>query len=399
MKGGAGLGWIVAGQFIGTLADNALLLIAIETLAERHAPAWTAPALRIAFYLTFVLLSAHASAIADAWPKKLVLAGVNALKMCGCALLLWGISPLLAYALVGIGAAAHAPARYGILSELSAPHRLVASNAWMEGATVLAMLLGIVWGSAMLRGLAVLPIASQSAAFQGTATLVAAYLVAAVCPVFVRGAAPGHPRSRHPPALLRALRHCLAVLWTDPAARTSLFATCVFWAMAAILQFVVLRWAVERLGLTLSGAGLLQAAVACGMIAGAAGAGLWVREEHAIGALPAGLGLGIVLVLLSRVSDLQVATALLFVAGILSGLLVVPMNTVLQRRGIALMHSGQAIGAQNFSENFASLIGLGVYGATVLLHAGLQATVTAMGALLVLAMLAALRLRRDARAM
>jgi len=149
MRGGAGLGWIVAGQFIGTLADNALLLIAIETLAERHAPAWTAPALRIAFYLTYVLLSAHASAIADAWPKKLVLASVNALKACGCALLLCGTSPLLAYALVGIGAAAHAPARYGILSELSPPHRLVAANAWMEGATVLAMLLGILWGSLM----------------------------------------------------------------------------------------------------------------------------------------------------------------------------------------------------------------------------------------------------------
>lgn len=389
MRGGAGLGWIVAGQFFGTLADNALLLIAIETLAERHAPAWTAPALRVAFYLTYVLLSAHASAVADAWPKKFVLASVNALKACGCALLLWGTSPLLAYALVGIGAAAHAPARYGILSELSAPDRLVAANAWMEGATVLAMLLGILWGSLMLRGLAVLPLPSGSAAFQGTATLGAAYLLAAACTIVVRGRAVSHSAPRRQLALLRALRHCLAVLWTDPAARTSLFATSVFWAMAAILQFVVLRWAVERLGLTLSGAGLLQAAVACGMIAGSAGAGLWVREEHAIGALPAGLGLGVLLALLSFVRDVHLAAALLFVAGILSGLLVVPMNTVLQRRGTALMMPGQAIGAQNFSENFASLVGLGVYGATVLLHAGLQSTVAAMGALLFLAMLAA----------
>lgn len=389
MTGAASLRWVVAGQFAGALADNALLLIAVGTLAERHAAPWTAPALRIAFYLAFVLLSAHAAAIADAWPKKHVVAAVNALKVAGCALLLAGASPVLAYALVGIGAAAHAPARYGILSELSRPGELVAANAWLEGSTVLAMLLGTLWGSAMLRGLGVLPWLSSGPVFQGTVTLAATYAVAALCAWPVRGHAASNPRALRRPALLREFRHSLARLWRDPAARTSLAVTSVFWAVAAVLQFVVLRWSVERLGLTLSDAGLLQAAVACGMIAGAAAAGRWVREEQALAVLPAGGALGAALVLLACLDGLVATTALLFAAGLLSGLLVVPMNTVLQRRGRALMDPGQAIGAQKASENLACLVGLAVYGATVVLQAGLQPTVLVLGVLLAAAMGAA----------
>lgn len=389
MKPGPGLRWVVAGQFAGALADNALLLIAVETLAEQHAAGWTVPALRIAFYLAFVLLSAHAAAIADAWPKKRVIAAVNTLKVAGCGLLLAGCSPLLAYALVGIGAAVHAPARYGILSELSRPGELVAANAWLEGSTVLAMLLGTLWGSAMLRGLGVLPWLSGTTAFQGTVTLAAAFLVAALCALPVQGRGSSNPGALRRPALLRAFLRSLAALWTDPAARTSLGVTCTFWAVAAILQFVVLRWSVERLGLALADAGLLQAAVASGMIAGAAAAGRWVREEQAMAVLPVGGALGVALVLMPCLDTLPSTAILLFAAGLLSGLLVVPMNAVLQRRGQALMDPGQAIGAQNASENLASLVGLAVYGAAVLLDAGLPATVVVLGALVAVAMLAA----------
>lgn len=386
MSRGAGLRWVVAGQFVGALADNALLLIAIEALAERGAAAWTAPALRIAFYLAFVLLSAHASAIADAWPKKVVVGAVNALKMAGCVLLLAGASPLFAYALVGIGAAAHAPARYGILSELSEPGGLVAANAWMEGSTVLAMLLGTLWGSAMLQGVAVLPFVTGSTAWRGTATLGGAYLAAALCVLPVQARAASNPGALREPRLWRHFRRGLAVLWTDPAARTSLSVTCAFWAAAAILQFVVLRWSVERLGLTLSGAGLLQAAVACGMVAGAAVAGRWVREAQAMAVLPAGGVLGVALVVMACLHTPGATAALLFGAGVLAGLLIVPMNVVLQRRGLALMGPGHAIGAQNYSENLASLAGLAVYGTAVLLQAALQPTVLVLGGLLSAAM-------------
>jgi predicted MFS family arabinose efflux permease len=238
----------------------------------------------------------------------------------------------------------------------------------------------------MLRGDAVLPWPAHVVALRATATLAATYLLAALCALPVRGGAARQPRALRQPDLLRGFARSVRLLWRDRAARIALSVTCVFWAAAAVLQFVVLRWAVERLGLTLSGAGLLQAAVACGMIVGAAAAGRWVREEQALALLPASGALGAALVLLSLLHGVAATATLLFAAGVLSGLVVVPMNTVLQRRGLVLMQPGAAIAAQNCSENLASLAGLAVYGATLLLQARLQPTVMAMGIVVCLAM-------------
>ena len=203
MTAGASLRWVLLGQFIGALADNALLLIAVQMLLERHSPAWTTPALRVFFFLSIVLLSAHASAIADAWPKKNVVAAVNTLKLVGCALMLSGTSPLLAYALIGLGAAAHAPARYGLLTELSVSGGQLAANAWMEALTVLAMLLGTLWVSLMLQGLAILPYTASSNAMQGTFTLACAYLAATFCAIPVRAQAASDPRALRRPSVAR----------------------------------------------------------------------------------------------------------------------------------------------------------------------------------------------------
>jgi hypothetical protein len=210
----------------------------------------------------------------------------------------------------------------------------------------------------------------------------------------VRGHAASNPRAlQRPGALLRDFWRCAQLLWRDPAARTSLAVTSAFWAAAAVLQFVVLRWATERLGLALSGAGMLQAAAACGMIGGAGAAGRWIREERALPVLPVGMALGGLLSAMALVHGVTAAAGLLFTIGVLSGLLVVSMNTLLQRRGLALAHAGQAIAVQNWAENLASLVGLAVYGAAVLLHAAVLPTVVVMGMLVALAMLGTSRLR------
>ncbi|MBG9388668.1 lysophospholipid transporter LplT [Caenimonas aquaedulcis] len=359
------LRWVVAGQFIGALADNALLLVALAILLERHAPAWNAPALRMVFYLSYVLLSAFAGAIADAWPKKRMLVAINLLKVGGCAVLLTGATPLLAYALIGIGAATHAPARYGILSEFTPEGELLAANAWMEIATVLALLMGTVWGSLLLQGGWGLALPAYGIASNAALTLGAAYVLAALCALPVRAAAASSPRAlARPAALVREFAHSARTLWRDPVARVSLTATCVFWAAAAVLQFVILRWSVEQLGLTLAQAGLMQGAVAAGTIAGAAAAGKWIREDRALQTWPLGLALAAAVASMAAVASVPVAAALMLAVGAMSGLLLVPMNTVLQRRGLALMHPGQSIAVQNFSENLASLLALAAYGAT-----------------------------------
>ncbi|MES3001031.1 MAG: MFS transporter, partial [Pseudomonadota bacterium] len=228
MSGRRELRWVVGGQFVGALADNALLLVALAVLFERRAPDWTAPALRIAFYLSYVLLSAFAGAVADAVPKKRVLFAINALKLCGCLVMLAGAHPLIAYALIGIGAAAHAPARYGILAELAEDTQLVAANAWIEASTVSALLLGTVWGSLLLQGHLGIAVVADGAAFNAAATLGIAYLLAALCALPVRGKPASNPAALdHPAGLLRNFLGCVAVLWRDPPAKISLAVTCV----------------------------------------------------------------------------------------------------------------------------------------------------------------------------
>ena len=366
---------VVAAQFFSSLADNALLIVAIGLLAQRHAPGWMTPALRLFFYLSYVLLAAFAGAVADAAPKGRVLMATNLVKLGGCALLLWHVQPLVAYALVGLGAAAYSPAKYGILPELLPEDELVKANGWVEASTVVSILFGVALGSALVdRDL-------------GLHAIGAVYLLAAACTLAIPYS-PARDRKAlaHPGRLLRDFRRSLGLLWQDADARISLAVTSLFWAASATLQFLVLRWAAERLGLTLAQGALLQIAVAIGMVAGAMGAARWFPLERARRALPLGVVLGAAVMAMTLVTGPAFAVAMLVLVGALAGLLLVPMNALLQSRGLLRMHPGQSIAVQNANESLASLVMLGVYGGLLYLDAPLLPTLAGFGAFLVLAM-------------
>jgi MFS transporter, LPLT family, lysophospholipid transporter len=366
---------VVAAQFLSSLADNALLIVAIDLLMQRHAPGWMTPALRVFFYFSYVLLAAFAGAAADAAPKGRVLMATNLVKLGGCGLLLWHVQPLVAYALVGLGAAAYSPAKYGILPELLPQDALVGANGWVEATTVLSILFGVALGSTLV------------GSGQALMTIGAVYLLAAACTLAIPHS-PARDRAAlaHPGMLLRDFRHSLALLWRDPDARISLAVTSLFWAASATLQFLVLRFAAERLGLRLSQGALLQIAVAVGMAMGALGASRWFPLPRALRALPLGVVLGAVVLLMTLVTRPIVAAALLVVIGALAGLLLVPMNALLQSRGLLRMNPGQSIAVQNFNESLASLAMLGVYGALLYVDAPLLPTLAGFGGFLVLAM-------------
>jgi len=366
---------VVAAQFLSSLADNALLIVAIDLLMQRHAPGWMTPALRLFFYLSYVLLAAFAGAAADAAPKGRVLMATNLVKLCGCGLLLWHVQPLLAYTLVGLGAAAYSPAKYGILPELLPQDALVGANGWVEATTVLSILFGVALGSTLVDSK------------QALMAIGAVYLLAAACTLAIpHSPARNRAALAHPGVLLRDFSHSLALLWRDPDARISLAVTSLFWAASATLQFLVLRFAAERLGLTLSQGALLQIAVALGMAMGALGASRWFPLPRALRALPLGIVLGAVVLLMTLVTHLVVAAVLLVVIGAFAGLLLVPMNALLQSRGLLRMNPGQSIAVQNFNESLASLAMLGVYGALIYFDAPLLPTLAGFGGFLVLAM-------------
>ncbi|MBC7415191.1 MAG: lysophospholipid transporter LplT [Herminiimonas sp.] len=396
MQSRRGFPAVVAAQFFSSLADNALLIAAIGLLMERQAAAWMTPALRLFFYLSYVLLAPFAGAVADALPKGRVMFVTNLAKLAGCLLLLCQVHPLLAYALIGCGAAAYSPAKYGILPELLPAARLVAGNAWIEISTVASILLGVVLGSVLLEAGPHVPRWIEGNAANAAALLATLYGLAALCTAAIPAGVASNPQAlARPSVLIRDFCNGVVVLWRDPQAQISLAVTSLFWAVSAALQFIVLRWAMEALDLSLPQSGLLQGGVALGMVVGAVLAAQTVPLHQALRVLPLGAVIGAIVLLMPLVHTVWLAALLLALVGLLSGLFVVPMNALLQERGMALMHTGQSVSIQNFNENLASLVLLGVYGALLVLDVSLTPIIVALGALVSVAMLLIVRRRRS----
>ncbi len=370
-----GIGFLIAAQFVSGLADNALLIIAIARLAELGQSAWLAPLLKAVFTLAYVVLAPFVGVLADRWPKAQLMLAANGLKALACALMACTLDPLLAFALAGVGAALYSPAKYGLVAELSRPERLVHANGWLEVSTVGAIILGTALGGALVGPLLLADAARQLGAALpidtplGTAMLavLALYALAGALNLLIPASgAPPHAVQPGLAALLARFGRAQRTLWRDPLGSVSLGVTTLFWGAGATLQFVVLAWAQQNLGLSLSHAAYLQGLVAIGIGVGALAAGRWVRLEQAPQVLALGVLMGLAVPLLMLVRSVPMAAPLLATVGALAGLFVVPMNALLQHHGQRLLGAGESIAVQNFNENLCVLLMLGAY-------AGLQA--------------------------
>jgi MFS family permease len=311
---------------------------------------------------------------------------MNALKVLGVAALLAGLNPLAAFAVIGVGAAAYAPAKYGLVTEMVPPRQLVAANGWIEVSTVCAVLLGAVLGGFLISpGMAawtreMWPV---TAPLHAAATLLlAGYALAALLNLGIPDSGRRYRRAhRAPRALWRAFWRGQRRLWADADGALSMAATTLFWGAASVLQFAVLRWAVERLSLPLDRAATLQAVVALGIVAGATGAARWVPLAQAVRVLPLGVAMGLLVPLVAWVPSLPLALPLLALVGALGGALVVPLNALLQQRGHALLTAGRSIAVQNFNENLSVLVMLGAYAGLLALGVDIRAIMAGLGAL------------------
>jgi MFS transporter, LPLT family, lysophospholipid transporter len=360
---------ILTAQFFSALADNALLFAAIALLMSLSAPDWHVPLLQQFFIISYILLAPFVGVFADSTPKGRVMFISNAIKVIGCIAMLAGMHPLYAYAIVGLGAAAYSPAKYGILTEYLPPALLVKANSWMEGATVAAIILGAVLGglliSPKLVGAALIEwdLAEWISAPEfAIMVILVLYLIAAWFNLYIPRLPPDHqPPKRNPIFLLHDFWHSFKLLWKDPLGQVSLAVTTLFWGVGATLRLVVLAWAAFNLKFDLTQATQLTAMSAVGIAVGAGLAGKWVRLESSVKVLPAGIILGFTVIAMVFVSDWRVAAALLFFIGVLSGFFVVPLNALLQHRGHLLMGAGHSIAIQNFNENIGILVLLGAY--------------------------------------
>ena len=393
---------LLAAQFTSALADNALLIVTIDLLQQRAMPAWLAPMLKVAFIAAYVVLAPFVGPLADSFPKARLMAWMNAVKIVGVLALAAGVHPVTAFLVVGLGAAAYAPAKYGLATELVRPGQLVAANAWIETAAVCAVLLGTGLGG-FLVGPVFLAHAAHvvSDAFgpvlPSLLVLLGVYLLAGALNLGVPDSGVRHEVGPlHPRAMLRDFARSNRRLWRDPDGGLSLAVTTIFWGVGATLQFAVLRWARECMHLGLDRAAFVQAAVAVGVIAGAVAAGCWVPLAHAKRMLLAGVLFGLLMIAIPFIGQLDVAVAVLIVVGAVGGLMVVPLNALLQDRGNALLSAGRSIAVQGGNENASVLVCLGVYSALVAVDVPLAALMAGLGVCVAVA-LAAMMLRQRSR--
>ena len=343
---------ILSAQFLSALADNTLLFTAIAALRELKSPSWHEPLLLQFFVISYILLAPFVGSIADSFPKGRVMFVSNTIKFLGCITMIFGMPPLYAYGVVGIGAAAYSPAKYGILSEYLPPNDLVKANGWMEGSTVMAIVLGGVLGAVIPRfGI------QHSVIF---VTLL--YFSAAIFNLFI----PKLPKFKanpisNPIVLLVDFWHSFKVLWVDKQGQVSLAVTTLFWGAGATMRLIVLLWAAYALGFDHEHATYLTVVVAVGIAAGSIFAGKYVKLENSMSVLPAGMMMGVLVMLMVVVTEWHLGIILLFAIGVLSGYFVVPLNALLQHRGHLLIGSGHSIAVQNFNENIGILIMSGAY--------------------------------------
>jgi MFS transporter, LPLT family, lysophospholipid transporter len=393
---------ILTAQFFSALADNALLFAAIALLMNLSAPDWHVPLLQQFFIISYILLAPFVGAFADALPKGRVMFLSNSVKVVGCLAMLLGMQPLYAYAIVGLGAAAYSPAKYGILTEYLPPSLLVKANSWMEGATVAAIILGAILGGLLISPTLIGPRLSDwrldgiiSVPEFAIALILMLYLVAAWINLYIPRLPPDHSVAKKTPLfLLHDFWHSFRLLWKDPLGQVSLAVTTLFWGVGATLRLVVLAWAAFNLKFDLAQATQLTAIVALGIAAGAAVAGKWVRLEDSVRVLPAGIVLGLIVITLIFVDDWRVAAVLLLLIGALSGFFVVPLNALLQHRGHLLMGAGHSIAVQNFNENIGILVLLAAYGFMVGHGVHIHWVIVAFGLFISLTMTAIWRMHR-----
>ncbi|WP_332816433.1 lysophospholipid transporter LplT [Ramlibacter sp.] len=362
---------IMAAQFFSSLADNALFVAAVELLITSGAAEWQRAALVPMFALFYVVLAPFVGAFADALPKGWVMFISNAIKVVGCLMMLFGTHPLLSYAIVGLGAAAYSPAKYGILTELLPPSQLVKANGWIEGLTIASIILGILLGGQLVGQAIASRLLSYDFPLLETGidtgpeaaifVLIFVYVIAAWFNLRIpHTGVEMRAMPRNPLELVPDFWNCNSRLWRDKLGQISLATTTLFWGVSGNLRYIILAWSAAALGYSTTQASTLSGVVALGTAVGAVVASMRMRLDMATSVMPLGIAMGVLVILMNYIGNVWVAAPFLILLGGLGGFMVVPMNALLQHRGHNLMGAGRSIAVQNFNEQ-ACILGLGAF--------------------------------------
>ena len=363
---------IMSAQFFSSLADNALFVAAVELIRISGGAEWQRAALVPMFALFYVVLAPFVGAIADSRPKGEVMFISNAIKVVGCLMMLFGTHPLLSYAIVGLGAAAYSPAKYGILTELLPSSQLVKANGWIEGLTIASIILGVLIGGQLVGAnvsefmlsfnLPFFDTGIDTAPEAAIVLLISFYALAAWFNTRIpKTGVEMREMPKNYAALVPDFWDCNSRLWKDKLGQISLATTTLFWGVSGNLRYIVLAWSAAALGYSTTQASSLVGVVAIGTAVGAVVASMRMKLHQATVVMPLGIGMGVLVMGMNFIDNVWVAAPFLILLGALGGFLVVPMNALLQHRGHNLMGAGRSIAVQNFNEQACILLLGGLY--------------------------------------
>ena len=401
---------VILAQTFSSLADNALFIAAIALIHQLEGPVWVPPLIKWGVAASYVLLAPFVGAFADAFPKGKVMFATNAFKVIGCILMFsydfFGLTAseqivliCVAYAIVGSGAAAYSPAKYGIITEMLPPEKLVIGNSWIEGMTVVSIIMGAVVG-----GLLVSPAISAWLLSHNTLQQIAStpaevaivmigllYIAAALTNLLIPNTNAKYPKQhQHPIRLIQAFAGYTKILWTDKLGQISLGVTTLFWGAGATLQLIVIEWGRSQLGYRLDQASILMGIAALGTVLGSIAAAR-VPLKQSLRVLPVGALMGLVVLVMPLIYNEWTVYGLLLVIGIVSGFFVVPMNALLQHRGHLLLSAGHSIAVQNFNEQLNILLMVSLYSLMLWLGIAINTIIVMFGLSVAILMLVLIR--------
>lgn len=365
---------LLVAQFLSVFADNTILFTVIELVRKtENAPGWYVPALQSVFIVAFVVLAPWVGGYADKYPKSRILLVANLIKAGGAALFLFSIEPLVAYCVVGVGAALYSPAKYGILPELAGHDVLVKANSWIEGSTIFAMLTGMLVGAKVADY-------STDTAFIGSVVLL---LISAIATLVLPATLSTKPPSG---AKLIVFYHEIRSFFTHPRSRFAVLGGALFWSTAACVRVILIAWApLVLLTRSTSEISELTMFLAVGIVVGAALVPHMIPLEHLRRIRFAACAMGLLIIGLGLCDTVWEARSVLVLMGAAGGMFIVPINAAMQEIGKHTIGSGSAVALQNFFQNFAMLVMVGLYAFAAFLKVGPVAALIALGCWLIVA--------------
>lgn len=379
---------LLSAQFVSALADNVLFILVLALIRESGGNGMI-PLVQEFFVVAFILLAPFVGPFADSQPKGRVMMLANGIKFIGAGYILAGGNALVGYAIVGAGAAAYSPAKYGILTQYFDPEKLVKANGWLEGSTIAAILLGVVLGGYLADH------DLRLALWIATGL----YAVAAVLNLLIPKLPPEKPLQHFRIAdFFKAFLSDVRTLFNIPDARFSLLGTGMFWASGATLRLLLFAWVPAALLITdTQTPANLMGVVSIGIVIGAALAGMLIKLANVNRVLIGGVLLGPLVMALAFQNDFTFSAILLGAIGLAGGYFAIPLNALLQETGHQTIGAGRALAVQNFTENTFILLMVGVYFATDNLDLSAQQLAALFGGIMLVGMgwLALNRLRQS----